>query len=132
MIRTNIVPVFVFATIFFASFAQGENAALFMNGLGLAVVLSGTMGAMFLSYSAKSIWIACRVSLNAYWTKLPSADEVIETLMQLLIKSRTQGILALEDSEKKITIGYLKRTLSLLVDNYKVEEIRDILHTEMY
>jgi chemotaxis protein MotA len=87
---------------------------------------------MFLSYSAKSIWTAGRVSFNAYWTKLPSPDEVIDTLMQLLIKSRSQGILSLEESEKKITIGYLKRTLSLLVDNYKVEEIRDILHTEMY
>ena len=52
--------------------------------------------------------------------------------MQLLIKSRSQGILSLEESEKKITIGYLKRTLSLLVDNYKEDDIRDILHTEMY
>ena len=132
MMKSNLIAVAVFAAIFTGSFMFGDNSGLFINFLGLTIVLSGLLGAMFLSYPVRNIWIACKVAYNGYKTELPSHDEVIDTLMQLSVKSRGKGLLALEEAGDKTTISYLKRTLALLVDNYKPEEIRDILQTEMY
>jgi chemotaxis protein MotA len=132
MMKSNLPAVLICSLIFVSSFMLGENSGLFINFLGLTIVFSGLAGAMFLSYPAKNIWIACKVSYNAYRIDLPSHDEVIDTMMQLSVKSRSKGILSLEGAAENTAISYLKRTLSLLVDNYKPEEMRDILQTEMY
>ncbi len=132
MIKNNLLAVVLFATIFVGSFTIGENTALFFNLLGVVVVLSGLLGAMFLSYPTKSIGVACNVAWNAYRIDLPSHDKIIEVLMELSVRSRSKGMIALEDMEATTTISYLKRTLSLLVDNYGIEEMREILQTEMY
>ena len=132
MIKSNLLAVVLFASIFVGSFTLGENTALFFNILGLAIVLSGLLGAMFLSYPARNIGIACGVAWNAYRIDLPSHDQIIETLMELSVRSRSKGMIALEDTEATTTISYLKRTLSLLVDNYGIDEMREILQTEMY
>jgi chemotaxis protein MotA len=132
MIKSNLIAVVLFASIFIGSFAIGENTGLFFNILGLVIVLSGLLGAMFLSYPTKSIGIACGVAWNAYRIELPSHERIIETLMELSVRSRSKGMIALEDAEETTTISYLKRTLSLLMDNYRMEEMREILQTEMY
>ncbi len=132
MIKSNLIAVVLFASIFIGSFAIGENTGLFFNILGLVIVLSGLLGALFLSYPTKSIGIACGVAWNAYRIELPSHERVIETLMELSVRSRSKGMIALEDAEETTTISYLKRTLSLLMDNYRMEEMREILQTEMY
>ena len=132
MIKSNLIAVVLFASIFIGSFAIGENTGLFFNILGLVIVLSGLLGALFLSYPTKSIGIACGVAWNAYRIELPSHERIIETLMELSVRSRSKGMIALEDAEETTTISYLKRTLSLLMDNYRMEEMRNILQTEMY
>lgn len=132
MIKSNLIAVVLFASIFIGSFAIGENTGLFFNLLGLVIVLSGLLGALFLSYPTKSIGIACGVAWNAYRIELPSHERIIETLMELSVRSRSKGMIALEDAEETTTISYLKRTLSLLMDNYRMEEMRNILQTEMY
>lgn len=132
MIKSNLIAVVLFASIFIGSFAIGENTGLFFNILGLVIVLSGLLGALFLSYPTKSIGIACGVAWNAYRIELPSHEKIIETLMELSVRSRSKGMIALEDAEETTTISYLKRTLSLLMDNYRMEEMREILQTEMY
>jgi len=43
-----------------------------------------------------------------------------------------EGILSLQDKENETTILFLRRALGCLVDGYKIDQIRDILNTEMY
>lgn len=132
MIKSNLSAVILCTLIFIGSFTFGENTSLFFNLLGFVIVISGLLGAMFLSYPAKQIGIACKVTWNAYRTELPSHDQIIESLMDLSVRSRRKGMVALEDMEADTDVGYLKRTLSLLMDNYDMDEMRDILQTEMY
>lgn len=132
MIKSNLTAAVLFAAIFIGSFAFGENTELFFNILGLVIVLSGLLGAMFLSYPTRSIGIACAVAWNAYRIELPTHEKIIETLMELSVRSRKKGMIALEDAEETTTISYLKRTLALLMDSYGIDEMRDILQTEMY
>ena len=55
MTRYNWIGVILFAAIFSSSFLNNENASLFLNQIGLLVVVSGTLGAVFLSYPTTSI-----------------------------------------------------------------------------
>lgn len=43
-----------------------------------------------------------------------------------------EGILSLQDEENETSILFLRRALSCLVDGYRVDQIREILNTEMY
>lgn len=132
MSRYNLVAALLFATIFGTSFLWSENAGLFINGLGMLVVVSGTLGAMFLSYPLRELWASVQVANNAYRVNPPTPDEVVDSLMDLSVRSRRKGTLALENMEEETTVSFLKRALSMLVDDYKEDELRDILHTEMY
>jgi chemotaxis protein MotA len=58
--------------------------------------------------------------------------EIINILIDLSIRSRMQGLLSLQDKENETTILFLRRALGCLVDGYKIDQIRDILNTEMY
>ncbi len=132
MNKTNWIAAVLFAAIFAGSFALGENSALFVNGLGLTLVLSGTLGAMFISYPVTDMIASVRVAHNAYNTNPPTPDEVVNALMDLSVRSRRKGTLALEEYEEETTVSFLKRALTMLVDDYKEDELRDILYTEMY
>jgi chemotaxis protein MotA len=43
-----------------------------------------------------------------------------------------EGILSLQAQENETSILFLRRALGCLVDGYKIDQIRDILNTEMY
>ncbi len=132
MTPTNFLAVALFAAVFLSSFLIGENPALFINGLGLSIVISGTLGALFLSYGAQDMRASVRVAHNAYTVKPPSTDEIVNTLIYLSVRSHRKGVLALEDMEEETTVGFLKRALGMLVDGYKEEELRDVLLTEIH
>ncbi|KAB2889684.1 MAG: flagellar motor protein MotA, partial [Desulfobulbaceae bacterium] len=58
--------------------------------------------------------------------------DVIDILIDLSIRSKMDGILSLQRQENETTILFLRRALGCLVDGYRIEQIRDILNTEMY
>lgn len=128
----NWMGVVLFTGIYAVMFVFSENAALMVNGIGFCVVLSGTLGAVFLSYPASDIRAALIVARNAYTGKMITPEKIIAILRELAIRTRSDGLLALENFGEHTTIGFLKRALTLLVDGFKDDELHDILHTEMF
>ncbi len=128
----NWMGVVLFTGIYAATFLFTENAALMLNGIGLSVVLSGTLGAIFLSYPVEDIRSALMVARNTYTGKMLTPEKIISILRELAIRTRNDGLLALENFSEQTTIGFLKRGLSLLVDGFREDELHDILHTEMF
>ncbi len=128
----NWMGVVLFAGIYGATFMFTDNAALMLNGIGLSVVLSGTLGAIFLSYPFDDIRTALKVAHNTYSGNMLTPERIIAILRELAVRTRTNGVLALEDFSEQTTIGFLKRALNLLVDGFKDEELHEILHTEMF
>jgi chemotaxis protein MotA len=118
--------------IYGAMFLFADNGALLLNGVGLTIVLAGTAGAMFLSYPFDDIRAAIKVARNTYSGNMLTPERIIAILRELAVRTRTKGVLALEDFGEQTTIGFLKRALNLLVDGFKDEEIYEILHTEMF
>ncbi|MFT4560497.1 MAG: chemotaxis protein MotA [Gammaproteobacteria bacterium] len=118
--------------IYAATFMFTENPGLLLNGVGIIVVVSGTLGAMCLSYPLADIRAAVLVALNTYSRKMLTPERVIAVLRDLAVRTRSDGLLALENYSEQTTIGFLRRALNLLVDGFKDDDLHEILHTEMF
>lgn len=131
MDKKNIVGIVVSLIIFMGSFLLTGAAGAYMNAAAFLVVVSGLIAAMLISYPLKHVRNAFMVAKNAYRNGHATSEEIVNTLLDLSVKSKVDGVLSLERSEAKATSSFLKNGLILLVDNYKEEEIRETLNAEM-
>ena len=120
--------------IFIGCFFFGVGGTVvYFNIVSFMVVASGTIGAAFLSFPYERIKNAYRVALNSYKKEvINSPDHIVNILLDISVRSRSNGILSLEKLEKTTQITFLKNGLGLLVDGYREDEIRSILHNEIY
>ncbi len=130
--KSNFPAIMVCVFIFISSFLVGEGGHTFINITGISVVLSGTIGATFISYPYQNIHNAMKVAVNSYKHAAPSTDIIVKGLLELSVKSHYVGILSLEKISEQTSIQFLKNALGLLVDGYKEHEIRDFLNNEIF
>lgn len=131
MNKKNFIGVIISLAIFVASFLLTGAAAAYWNVAAFLVVISGLTAAMLISYPAGHVKNAFMVARNAYTNGHATSDEIVHTLLDLSVKSKVDGVLSLERTEARATSSFLKNGLILLVDNYKEDEIRETLNTEM-
>ena len=132
MKRKNITGLLLGTLLFAIGFAINGNLSLYFNLSGFLVVFGGTLAAATLSFKWEQLAIVRRVLWSSYQKPVKKETEIINILIDLSIRSRLEGILSLQQEENETTILFLRRALGCLVDGYKVEQIRDILNTEMY
>jgi chemotaxis protein MotA len=134
MLRQNLIFGGVCTVIFIGCFFFGEGGTVvYFNIVSFLVVSSGTIGAAFLSFPYERIKNAYKVALNSYKKDvINSPDHIVNILLDISVRSRSNGILSLEKLEKTTQITFLKYGLGLLVDGYREDEIRSILHNEIY
>ncbi|MBI4693387.1 MAG: MotA/TolQ/ExbB proton channel family protein [Gammaproteobacteria bacterium] len=132
MTANNWIGVALCVCVYLATFVLAGNSGMMINGLGLATVISGTLGAMFLSYPSPQLVAALRVARNTYTGSALTPERIVEILQQLAIRTRSKGVIALEDFRERTTVMFLKRALQLLADGFKDDEISEMLHSEMF
>ncbi len=135
MIKQNFVGAFICSLVFVGCFFLGEGGTFgfYLNIVSLLVVVSGTLGAVFLSHPFSTLSSAFKVAKNVYAKDVIStSDEVVNILLDLAVRSRYDGILSLEKYEKQLTVSFLRDALAMVVDGFSEEEMEDILQTEMY
>ncbi len=119
-------------SLFILGFLIHGNIALYFNLSGLLIVCGGTLTASLISFKYEQLVIVSKVLISAYKRPIKRETEIINILIDLSIRSRAEGILSLQSQENEATILFLRRALGCLVDGYHIEQIRDILNTEMY
>ena len=72
MERSNILIALALVALFVTSFLGSGNASLYVNVIGLTIVISGTLAATVLSYPLADIGAALRVAHNSYASSPPS------------------------------------------------------------
>lgn len=132
MIQKNLLGLILCGGLFILGFLVNGNLSLYFNLSGLFIVLGGTLAAVLLSFRWQQLSIAARVVFYSYRSKQKTEKEIIQILIDLSVKSRMEGILSLQDEENETSILFLRRALGCLVDGYRVDQIREILNTEMY
>lgn len=72
-----------------------------------------------------------RAAKRAFTAKVPTAGDVVPTVVSLADKARREGLLALEDAIKDIDDPFLVKGVTLAIDGNDPEEVRDILEAEV-
>jgi len=128
----SVIGIAICTLLLIGSMLIGDGRTLMFNLEGLVVVIGGTLLAVFISYPINVLRVATRVAINSYKTKVPSAKEIVDSLLHLSLLSKIDGLLALEQNEERASVLFLKRALSMLVDGFNVDELRDALYTEIH
>ncbi len=110
----------------------GEGRLLMFNLVALAVVVVGTLGATLISYPRDELAVAIKVAVNSYKSKIPTEQEIVDSLLDMSLLSRLDGLLALEKEGERASVLFLASALSMLVDGFKPDELRDTLYTEIH
>jgi len=110
----------------------GEGRLMMFNLIGFIVVVAGTLGATFISYPKNELAVAIKVAINSYRSPIPSEQEIVDSLLDLSLQSKLDGLLALEKEGERASVLFLGRALSMLVDGFKGDELRDALYTEIH
>ena len=131
-IRKNIIGLVVCIILFFSGFFIHGNTGLYLNLSGLLIVIGGTLGATFLSYNMKRIEILFKVLKTSYSKPIINPNDIVKILVDLSVKRRIQGLLALQDDEDETAIIFLRQAIGLLVDGCSKEQIKELLSAEMY
>ncbi|MCG8619443.1 MAG: MotA/TolQ/ExbB proton channel family protein [Desulfobacterales bacterium] len=130
--KRNIIGVVLFFGLFCSGFFVSGDVGIYANLSGAIIVIGGTCTAVFLSYRSERIKILLKV-IAASYTKPPlGADVIVRMLVDLSIKRKIKGILALQKEEEETTIFFLRQAIGLLVDNNTPEQIREALNAEMF
>lgn len=132
MINKNLIGLCLSSLLFIFGFLIHGNVSLYFNISGLLIVCGGTLSAALLSFKTEQLRIVIKVLFSAYKKPVMKETEIINILIDLSIRSRFEGILSLQEQENETSILFLRRALGCLVDGYKIEQMRDILNTEMY
>lgn len=132
MKNKNVIGLILCGALFIAGFMLHGNLSLYFNISGLFIVIGGTICASLISFRFEQIQIVFKVLMAAYKKPIKKETDIINILIDLSIRSRMEGILSLQDQENETTILFLRRALGCLVDGYSIDQIRDILNTEMY
>ena len=132
MKNKNVIGLILSGGLFIVGFIIHGNVSLYFNLSGLLIVCGGTFCAALISFKLEQLQIVAKVLLASYQKPIMKETEVINILIDLSIRSRIKGVLSLQDKENETTILFLRRALGCMIDGYKIDQIRDILNTEMY
>ena len=132
MKNKNVIGLILSGGLFIVGFIIHGNVSLYFNLSGLLIVCGGTFSAALISFKLEQLQIVTKVLLASYQKPIMKETEVINILIDLSIRSRIKGVLSLQDKENETTILFLRRALGCMIDGYKIDQIRDILNTEMY
>ena len=130
--KKNIIGVTLCFLTFFAGFAINNNIGLYFNLSAILIVIGGTLGATLICFRLSRLVIVAKVLRSSYRKPIKTPNEVVEILIDLSVKSKVQGVLALQDDEEETIVNFLRQALGFLVDGYSINEIRNCLTSEMY
>lgn len=113
----------------FIFYAISKNIGMFIEVNSLAIVVGGTIGALFIRYPIKQIAGLFPVMMKTIFVKVESTDEMIKKIISLSVEAKKNGILGLE--KVKIENPFLKKGVQLAIDGVEPELIEAVLHIDI-
>jgi len=116
--------------IFYAIF-NGTGSGTFLEINSFIIVMGGTVCATLINFRVQEILRVFRVVKNAFQNEEPVFHNILETIINLSIDARREGILAIENQVEELNDEFLRKGLFLAIDGLEPESIRDILESEV-
>lgn len=110
------------------SMLMGPGLSIFYDLPSLILVFGGTFFVVCMKFNIRQVPMTMKVALNAFFKKMDKPEDLIEQLCDMAKKAKKEGVLSLEKVE--VSHPFLKRGISMIVDGYNVEVIKDIMVKE--
>lgn len=110
---------------------EGGNTGHLVQFAAALIVFGGTFGATLLSFSLHDVRHALACLPIIFRVKQHNPDQIIEQVLELLVKARKMGLIALQPEIMKIDNPFMRKGLNLVIDGMNPAMIRDILYQEI-
>ncbi len=114
--------------VLFWSIMLGPGLNIFIDFPSIILVFGGTFFVVCMKFNIRHVPMTIQVALNAFFKRMEKPEVIIDQVQALAKKAKKEGVLSLE--KVQIDNPFLKRGVSMLVDGYAVDVIRDILTKE--
>ncbi|PRY77510.1 motility protein A [Alkalibacterium olivapovliticus] len=132
--KRNILPaigIVVGFGLIFASMAANGSLLRYFDVPALIITLFGSFSAIMISFPFKTLKKVPSLIKKLMFTPDDDRGALIETISFLAKKSRTEGILALENEIKELDSMVLIHGLEMVVDGTDIDTIEEILNVEL-
>lgn len=110
-----------------AIYLETDEWLIFYNLAGILIVVGGTAAASFLSYPFGDVMGVFRSFFVVLRKEPPRVEDYIQQIMDLVLKARKGGRLALEKEVSGIKNFFLADGIQMMADGYSMREIDEIL-----
>lgn len=135
---TTIVGLVVgFGTLAFGYTMDGGILSSLYLPSAIVIVVGGTIGAVVVSFGASQLKVFFQQFMSIFKKPKSRLGETIDLLIMLSETARKEGLLSLEKiitakSQKSDIDPFMKRGILMVIDGIGLEEIRNLLETEIY
>jgi len=109
----------------------GGGLKLFVNIPSLAVTIGGMISATLIHFSLPQVLSIFSIIKKTILTKIPTAGELIQNMVDFAAINRRDGALALEQEVGKLSDPFFIKGLQMVIDGQDHELIRDMLSLEI-
>lgn len=120
---------FVFSSIFIQEGMGGFTP--FINLEAFMIVIGGTFCALLVNYPVSQVVGLRKVLRKVLFSTGEDTREIVSSFVEFTKKSRTEGILSLENNVRTLRNDFMKRGVQLVIDGFDSEFIRNMLETEI-
>lgn len=120
------------AVIFIAQVMEGGSPTSLMLVPPLLLVFGTTILVTIAGGTMADAKAALKAFKRAFTAAVPSAGDIVSTVVGLAERARREGLLSLEDSLKDIEDPFLVKGVTMAIDGTDPEELREILEAELY
>ncbi len=114
------------------SIIEGGNLSLFINIPSFLIIVGGTVCVLVMSFPFSVLKTLGKVIRSAFVQESHDPIDDINTLSDLCVYSRKNGLLALEKYSENIHEPFLKKGLNLVVDGIDRDVLEASMSSEIY
>lgn len=132
--KRNILPAIglvVGTALIIISISANSGLGQFLDGPSLIITLFGSFSAMLISFPMSALKKVPSLLKMLLFTPDDDRQALIDTITSLAKKSRSEGVLAIEDEIKALDNRVLVYGLQMVVDGTEIDTIEEILSVEM-
>lgn len=132
--KRNILPAIglvVGVGLIISAMATSGELTRFFDGPSLIITLFGSFSALLISFPLNTLKKVPALLKMLMFTPDDDRQALIETITYLAKKSRTEGILAIENEIKELDNSVLVYGLEMVVDGTDIDTIDEILNVEL-
>jgi chemotaxis protein MotA len=120
-----------FGLLYFGA-SEGGGLKVFINSHGICIVVGGTLAMTLVNSSARNLWMAFRGFFRLFFPqRITPPGQVIVMLRQLSDRSRSEGMVALQDADRRAAVGFLARAANVALMSGDPEFVRVVLDEDI-